>query len=441
MWKAFHFNTLEELNQAAAEVDAKLPLSAHTEVLKQPLEIWGHTLNNRLAIQPMEGCDGEADGSPGELTFRRYHRFAESGAALIWEEATAIQPDGRANPRQLMLTEANLDHFRRLTEEIRERSQKVNGFTPLLILQATHSGRYSKPQGTPAPLIAYHNPIFEEKAPIDDSRIVSDDYLKALPEQYAKTAALAAKAGFDGVDVKACHRYLMSELLSAYTRPGCYGGSFENRTRLFREALQAVQAAVPAGFGVTSRLNLYDGFPYPNGFGVSTHGDTMPDLTESVQLVQLLQKEFGLELLDFTIGNPYFNPHVNRPFDKGPYTPPEHPLLGVARMCDCIRQVKQQVPEITVLASGFSYLQQLGGNLAAGMVETGGADLAGFGRQAFAYPDFARDLLETGQMDRAKCCLTCSKCTELMRAGSTPGCVLRDQEVYLPLYQRDVLKR
>ena len=163
----------------------------------------------------MEGCDGEVDGSPGELTFRRYRRFAESGGALIWEEATAIVPEGRANPRQLMLTEKNLDSFRRLTDEIREYSQRKNGFAPLLILQATHSGRYSKPQGTPAPLIAYHNPIFEQKVPIDDARIVSDDYLKRLPEQYAKTAVLAAKAGFDGVDIKACHRYLMSELLSA----------------------------------------------------------------------------------------------------------------------------------------------------------------------------------------------------------------------------------
>ena len=222
MWDSFHYNTLEELKQAAASVGEDLPLSENISLLNQPLQIWQHTLPNRLAIQPMEGCDGEVDGSPGELTFRRYRRFAESGGALIWEEATAIVPEGRANPRQLMLTEKNLDSFRRLTDEIREYSQRKNGFAPLLILQATHSGRYSKPQGTPAPLIAYHNPIFEQKVPIDDARIVSDDYLKRLPEQYAKTAVLAAKAGFDGVDIKACHRYLMSELLSAYTRPGLY---------------------------------------------------------------------------------------------------------------------------------------------------------------------------------------------------------------------------
>ncbi len=120
MWDSFHYNTLEELKQAAATVGEDLPLSENISLLNQPLQIWQHTLPNRLAIQPMEGCDGEVDGSPGELTFRRYRRFAESGGALIWEEATAIVPEGRANPRQLMLTEKNLDSFRRLTNEIRE---------------------------------------------------------------------------------------------------------------------------------------------------------------------------------------------------------------------------------------------------------------------------------------------------------------------------------
>lgn len=441
MWKAFHYDTLEELKQAAASAKAELPLSEDIDLLKQPIQIWQHKLSNRLAIQPMEGCDGNADGSPSELTVRRYRRFAGSGAALIWEEATAIVPEGRANPRQLMITEENLDDFKRLVDDIREYGLRKNGFAPLLILQATHSGRYSKPEGIPAPMIAYHNPIFEKNAPIDDSRIISDEHLQTLPEQYAETAVLAAKAGFDGVDIKACHRYLMSELLSAYTRPGQYGGDFENRTRLLRDAITAVKAAVPFSFGVTSRLNLYDGFPYPNGFGVSPDGGLEPDLTEPFRLVEMLQQQFGMEMLNFTIGNPYFNPHVNRPFDKGPYTPPEDPLVGVARICRCITKVKQKFPELKVISSGNSYLRQFGANLAAGMIEQGGTDMAGFGRQAFAYPEFVGDILQKGAMDPEKCCLTCSKCTELMRAGSKAGCVIRDKEAYLPLYQHDVLKK
>lgn len=436
--QTFHYGTKEELQAETERLGLSLPLSDHPEVLARPLSLAGRTLPNRLAIQPMEGCDGTGDGAPDELTRRRYRRFARSGAALIWEEATAVAPEARANPRQLMITEDNLDEFKAMVEEIREISLRENGFSPLLVLQATHSGRYSKPEGTPAPLIAYHSPVFEKNAPIDGSRILSDDYLKSLPERFAETARLAARAGFDGVDVKACHRYLMCELLSAYTRPGLYGGSFENRTRLLREAVEAVRAALPSGTFVTSRVNLYDGFPYPYGFGVSPSGGLTPDLEEPIRLVRLLHGELGMELLDFTIGNPYVNPHVNRPYDKGPYLPPEHPLEGVARMCGCIAAVKREFPELTVISSGHSYLRQWAPLLAAGMVESGASDMAGFGREAFAYPDFARDILQKGGMDPKKCCLACGKCTELMRAGSTAGCVPRDAAVYGPIYRRDV---
>ena len=229
----------------------------------------------------------------------------------------------------------------------------------------------------------------------------------------------------------------MSELLSAYTRPGIYGGSFENRTRLFRETILAVKAETSQEFILTSRLNLYDGFPQPYGWGTAVSGD-QPDMTEPIALVKMLHQEFGMGLLDFTIGNPYFNPHVNRPYDKGPYQPPEHPFVGVARMCSCIAEVRRQFPKLKAISSGNTYLRQFGANLAAGMVETGSCDMAGFGRQAFAYPDFARDILRHGGLVPQKCCLTCSKCTELMRAGSTAGCVLRDSEVYLPIYKRAV---
>lgn len=434
----FHYNSLDEIKTELAALGCTLPLWEDLSVLGAPLSVGGATLPNRLAIQPMEGCDGTADGAPGELTRRRYRRFAKSGAALIWAEATAVSPEARANPRQLMLTRQNADDFKRLVEEIREISFKENGFAPFLVLQATHSGRYAKPEGTPAPLIAYHTPAFEQHAPIDDSRVVSDEYLATLPERFAETARLAAEAGFDAVDIKCSHRYLFCELLSAYHRPGRYGGDFAGRTRLLRESIEAAQTA---GILLTSRVNLYDGFPYPYGFGVVEGGGITPDLTESKQLVSLLHETLGMPLLNMTIGNPYVNPHVNRPYDKGGYIPPEHPLEGVARMMDCISEIKIAFPALTVISSGHSYLRQFAPHLAAGMVASGGADMAGFGREAFAYPEFAKDILKTGGMQPAKCCITCGKCTELMRAGSVAGCAVRDHEVYAPLYRRDVQKK
>ena len=437
--KKFNYPTQDALKAEISTLGVDIPLSDDLSPLRRPVQIGKHTAANAIAIQPMEGCDGTADGRPGELTLRRYDRFAKSGAGLIWAEACAIVPEGRANPRQLWMTDDNLDDYKKFVADIKETCRKENGFEPIVILQATHSGRYSKPEGVPAPLIAYNNPIFEGDHPISTDRILSDDYLFGLEEKFGKTAALAEAAGFDGVDIKCCHRYLNSELLSAYERPGAFGGSLENRTRLLISGVQAAKAATSSDFIVTSRLNVYDGFPRPYGWGAAADGSVTPDLTEPLELVGKLHKELGMELLDVTIGNPYFNPHVNRPFDMGGYVPDEHPLEGVARMVACVGTIQRAYPDLKVISSGLSYLRQYAPNLAAAELAQGVCSMAGFGRESFAYPEFPREIFEKGALDPKKCCITCGKCTELMRAGSTAGCVIRDP-AYLPIYRRDVLK-
>ena len=245
------------------ELGLGLPYQEDVSVFRKPLVFRGKEVKNRLVCQAMEGCDGTPEGRPGELTLRRYDRFAEGGAGMIWVEASAVLPEGRANPRQLYITEENLESFQRLADRIREKAVKKTGKAPLLVLQITHSGRYSKPHGFPEPLIAYQNPIFEKDAPIDPSRILSDSDLDRVGEALVKGASLAEKAGFDGADIKCCHRYLNSELLSAYTREGRYGGSFENRTRLLRESVAGAREICSDSFIVTTRLNVYDGFPIP----------------------------------------------------------------------------------------------------------------------------------------------------------------------------------
>ena len=435
--KRFHYKSLDELKQELDLVGVRLPLSEDLSALQREVKIGSKTAANSIAIQPMEGCDGTADGRPAELTLRRYDRFARSGAGLIWAEAVAITPEGRANPRQLWLTRDNLDEYKKFVAGIKETCMRENGFEPVVIMQATHSGRYSKPEGVPAPLIAYNNPIFEGDKPIAAERILSDDYLYGLIDKFGASASLAEQAGFDGVDIKCCHRYLNSELLSAYTRKGDFGGSLENRTRLLRSGVAAAQAATGSDFIVTSRLNVYDGFAYPYGWGVREGEGTEVDLTEPLELVRVLHQEMGMKLLDVTIGNPYFNPHVNRPYDGGPYVPSEHPLEGVARMAHCVAEIQRANPALKVISSGLSYLRQFSANLAAGELENGVCSIAGFGREAFAYPDFPQDIFQKGAMEPNKCCIACGKCTELMRAGSTAGCVIRD-EVYLPIYRRDV---
>ena len=430
------YSAVEEFLIQNKELDTELPFSENTDILGKSLTDGKKTVSNRLACQAMEGCDGNYDGTPGELTKRRYDRFAKGGAGLIWYEATAVLPEGKANPRQLYINKNNLDAFRRQTEAIKEAAVKENGIEPVVIMQATHSGRYSKPQGIPAPLIAYNNPVFEKENPIPKENIVSDAYIDQVKEALINASLLAEKAGFDGVDIKACHRYLNCELLSAFEREGKYGGSFENRTRLLRESILGAMEVTSEDFIVTSRLNIYDGFPYPYGFGVREGAGTDIDLSEPAQLVGLLNS-YGVDILNITMGNPYFNPHVNRPFAKGGYETKEHPLEGVARMLKGIADIKREVPGMKLIASAFSYLGAAAPFVAAGFIEAGLFDIAGFGRTIFAYPDFAKDILNNGCMDKNKLCICCSKCSEIMRTpGGTPGCVIRDSKLYAPIYQK-----
>lgn len=440
MKQTFRYATLADLKNELEKESIQLPLSDDMKLLSSPIHVGGHTIKNRIAIQPMEGCDGTASGSPDTLTTRRYDRFAKSGAGLIWFEAVAVQKSARANPRQLWLHSDNIDDYKKIVSDIKETAIRETGTEPIIIMQATHSGRYSKPNGVPEPIIAYNNPLFEKDSPISKDRIITDDELRQLETDLGRSAALAQEVGFDGVDIKCCHRYLNCELLSAFNREGEYGGSFENRTRLLRNGIESAKASTSGNFIVTTRLNVYDGFPYPYGFGVNEKDGLTPDLTEGIKLVDILHNKQGVSLVDITIGNPYVNPHVNRPADSLPYECDEHPLYGVARMADCVGQIQKAFPKLCVIGSGISYLRQFSANLAAGGVEQGFFTMAGFGREAFAYPQFPMDIFKNGELTPKNCCIACGKCSQLMRAGTVAGCVIKDSETYMPYYKEFVMK-
>ncbi|MGI6367031.1 MAG: NADH:flavin oxidoreductase [Anaerolineae bacterium] len=435
----FHYRSLAELIAERDALGLSLALQEDLSPLAQPLCIGDMTAPNRLAIQPMEGCDGTLAGRPDTLTTRRYLRFAGGGAGLLWFEATAIAPEARANPRQLLLTAETEAAFAQLRQRALEEAQRVSGsaFRPFTVIQLAHSGRYSRPGERPAPIIAHHDGLLDQAMGIPaDYPLISDEALDRLQETYVEAVRLALQAGFDGVDIKACHRYLISELLAAHTRPGRYGGSFENRTRFLLETVRRVRAEVPQA-RITLRLNVYDGHPYPWGWGVSREDPAVPDLREPLQLIRLLL-EAGVTLVNVTAGNPYYTPHINRPFDQnviGGYRPQEHPLEGVARILGLARAVKEAVPGMLVLASGVSWLRQYLGNAAVALVAEGAADLVGLGRMAFACPDLPRDLLAGRAPDPDRMCVTCSRCTQIMRDHGRSGCVPFDRTVYAPIYR------
>ena len=400
-------------------------------MLKSEFKFKNKIINNRAVFQPMEGCDSAEDGTPSELTVAKYMNAARSGVGIIWFEACAVCPEGRTNKGQLQLTEANADIFRSLLVDMRRVAREECGIEPFMILQLTHSGRQSI-----VPMIAYRNSAYEARRPMSDDNIVSDEYLDTIPALYARSAKLAESVGFDGVDVKSCHGYLFQELLSAFTREGRYGGSFENRTRLYLDSIRAVKAAVSDDFAVATRLGVSDMVAYPNGFGANAEGEM--DLSESDMLVASLI-DAGVEMLNVTIGNPYYNPHINRPYKRGAYTPPEAAEVGLKRFETTEAHFKAKFPSLPIVATGVSYYRDELMEKSEEIVASGIADFVGYGRVSLAYPSLFRDYLD-GKFDAKKCCIACSRCTELMRAGCVSGCAVFNP-YYKKLYEEKVLAK
>jgi 2,4-dienoyl-CoA reductase-like NADH-dependent reductase (Old Yellow Enzyme family) len=423
--------------------------------LAQPLECGGFRIANRIAVQPMEGWDGTADGNPSELTLRRWQKFGSSGAKMIWGcEAVAVCHEGRANPNQLVAaahTAKGLASLREaLLEEHRRAASSEDGL--LIGLQLTHSGRFCRPnaKNRPEPRILYHHPILDRRLGLPpDYPLLTDGEIGGIVENYLRAAQMAWNLGFDFVDLKHCHGYLGHEFLSAHTREGNYGGSFENRTRFLRETVEGIRSAAP-GLKIGVRLSAFDtvpfrpdpersmpgkpgpGVPEPHrhlipyrwGFGVNPQQPTELDLTEPTQFLALLEK-LDICLVNLTAGSPYYNPHLQRPALYPPsdgYQAPDDPLLEVARQMQATRQLKQQFPRLIIMGTGYSYLQDFLPHVAQAAVREGWVDLVGMGRMVLTYPELLRDVLEGRAIEHKKICRTFSDCTTAPRNGLPSGC-------------------
>lgn len=453
-----NLTTLDALREHLASIQVELPLvdepTGAAGPLGTPIEasIAGRTrtIGNRFTVLPMEGWDGTADGMPTELVRRRWCRFGESGAKLIWGgEAVAVDPAGRANPHQLT---AHTDAHGEALGELRSlvvAAHREAGEDPadlVIGLQLTHSGRFSRPTDAgPAPMIAGPHPVLDRRLPEGRPVItITDTQLDDLTAAFVAAAGRAEAAGFDFVDVKACHGYLGHELLGAVDRPGPYGGSFENRTRFLRQTIQAVQAAAP-GLGIGVRFSAFDFVPfhpgaarvgepeavdgrYRHAFGGDGTGVGV-DLDEPKQLLDLLA-DLGVGLVNLTAGSPYYVPHVQRPAWFPPsdgYQPPEDPLVGVARQIHATAELKAHRPDLVIGGSGYSYLQEWLAHVAEAVVAGGGADTVGIGRMVLSYPDLPRDVLAGRPLDRRHLCRTFSDCTTAPRNGLVSGCYPLDE--------------
>lgn len=446
--------TAADLREAFDGVGIELSFDPQVESgpaspLGRPYTWRGGTVGNRFAILPMEGWDGTSDGKPSELTIRRWENFGRSGAKLIWGgEAVAVRHDGRANPNQLVINDANLAEIERLrTRMVAVHEEQFGRSDDLYVgLQLTHSGRFARPSDKRRmePSLVYRHPCLDRKFGMGpDAHVLSDDEIARLVDEFVRASRQAQAAGYAFVDVKHCHGYLGHEFLSAVDRPGRYGGSLENRTRFLREIVAGIRAEAP-GLEIGVRVSVYDFLPYrvgpdgrgepwpwtgetyPYAFGGDPATGLAPDpaLEEPSAFLALLET-LGIHWVCSTAGSPYYNPHIQRPSAFPPsdgYLPPEDPLVGVARQIAVTAVLKQRHPGLAMVGSGYTYLQDWLPHVGQRVVRDGGADFIGLGRMVLSYPELPADVVAGRPLNRKRICRTFSECTTAPRNGMVSGC-------------------
>lgn len=480
--------TVEEFRRHVATLGIELPcedaiVTGSASPLAQPIEavtINGKRIGNRWAIHPMEGWDGTTTGGVTEEMRRRWQRFGLSGAKLIFGgEAMAVRPDGRANPNQLIISDENMAGLAMLRETLVQAHQERYGTTGDLVIgyQLTHSGRFCKPTDKKRmePRVAFRHPILDRKFNVtSDAQVFTDAEIEELIQCYIRAAKIAWDVGADFVDIKHCHGYLLHEFLGAHTRPGKFGGSFENRTRILREVISGIRASgnkieigvrlsafdfVPfkpdparshsgkLGPGIPEEFSNW--LPYRYGFGVDLTNPVASDLTEAFQFMDLCA-ELGVKIVNLSAGSPYYNPHIQRPAAYPPsdgYQPPEDPLVGVARQINVVRQIKahcsrrveeadslvlkspaslpQRLP--VLIGTAYSYLQEYLPHVAQYVIRNGWTDMIGIGRMVLSYPEILADAVTKGSLTTKSICRTFSDCTTAPRNGMMSGCYPLDQ--------------
>lgn len=453
--------TAEALRERMVELGIQFPiddsiLKADDSPMAKSINIGGFSVGNRYAIHPMEGWDATTDGHPTDTLRRRWERFGRSGAKLLWGmEAVAVRPDGRANPNQLMINDATIGPIIEAAQGALDAHKQDFGTSEDLLwgLQLTHSGRFCRPTDKKKlePQIAYAHPILNPKFGLPmDQPILTDDQVKALIEDFVRAAEIADRAGVPFVDVKQCHGYLLHEFLSAYTRPGKYGGeTLEERSTVAREIIQGIRQVAPRLI-IGVRLSAFDfvpfkpdaarasggnlgpgipedyskALPYKYGFGVDQQDPTDYDLTEPIAYMEML-KSWGVAIMNVTCGSPYYVPHIQRPAIYPPsdgYQPAEDPMINVDRQIQVVRKLKAAVPELPVVSTGLTYLQEFVPQAAQALVREGWTDVVGIGRMVLSYPRIVADSLETGELQTKLICRTFSDCTTAPRNGIISGC-------------------
>ena len=388
------------------------------EMLSSPIQIGKKTAANRIVNQPMECNDGDSEGNPTQLTFQRYRNLAEGGAGIIVVESLTLSYESRARKNQLKISEETAKGLERLVKEMRGVNPK-----PLILFQVNHSGRISG--------AAFSKVVSLYPTGDPNIHLLTEKEIEEIGEKFVKASVIAKQVGADGIDFKHCHGYLGGEMLRpANTRQDRFGGSFENRTRFFRETTESIKKAVGGNdFLLGARYSVYEGIP--GGLGTSGPEEVTEELFEPLRFAKMAE-ELGMNYINVSAGIPAVTPEIVRPTKSFPE--------GVYRHFGWAKAVKNLV-KIPVIGSGYSYLRDGKNDLkepnsskksflyyAEKNLKDGYVDLVGIGRQSLADPLFAKKLL-SGEIAKVDFCTACGGCSVLLISQKEVGCSVY-QEYY-----------
>lgn len=349
-------------------------INFNLNVYKNTLSIGNKLIKNTIVIHPLECNDANIDGSPGESTYKRYYRFAASGAGVIWFETMSISEQGRTNKNQLYLNTKNTDLFKILLSNMK----KIN--EALCVAQISHGGKYC---------------LSSEGFKISKNYKILD----LQKEKYIEAVRGAIEAGFDGIDLKLCHGFLLGDVLFNL-KDYAYFSTYYDRVIYVINLIKEIKNIISKDFLFTLRIDISEFLKEKN-----LHFEDL------IYLVYNL-RDIGVWIYSFTAKKYYIKPQKIEEFQN-----------YYNDIFSCIQKLKIIFPDILTISPGFTMYKENAQYLGKDLLEKKIFDFIGFGRQALAYADFANDIIFHNGLVEKKCCIMCGECSKLRRTGKQVKCL------------------
>ncbi|MGW0673293.1 oxidoreductase [Streptomyces sp. NPDC002746] len=351
--------------------------------LLSPLDLGFTTLPNRVLMGSMHiGLEEVEHGFERMAAF--YAARARGGVGLMVTGGIAPNDPGCTFPGGAkMTTEAEAAEHARVTSAVHAAGGRI-------AMQILHFGRYAHHPGLVAPSAI--------KAPISafTPHALSDDEVESTIEDFVTAAALAQRAGYDGVEIMGSEGYLINEFIAAATnhRDDRWGGSYENRIRFPVEIVRRVRERVGRDFILIYRLSMLD--LVPGG--------------SSLEEVVLLAREIeaaGATIINTGIGwHEARIPTIATSVPRGAFTWVTQKVRGAVSV-PLVTSNRINTPEV-----------------AEEILAAGRADMVSMARPFLADPDFVVKASE-GRADAINTCIGCNQaCLDHIFSGQVTSCLV-----------------